>query len=245
MSGAQQPLHSDVEMIFSVAADGSMASGGSRGPMPADENNTTKFLKRHGFSTERYRVGVRYGSDRSYTEVERIDQSASTGDIICDALYTTLGDKTIVLPVADCIATVVYDPVTHMLGVLHLGRHSSVAGLIESFVIEVADNVGSDPRDWLVWMSPSLKQDSDRLDYFEPASTKEWQDFVDVRPDGIYLDTPGHNKARFIRAGVPEANIEVSPVDTYVDVSYFSNRAANQLTDSSRQGRMIVAVRLR
>lgn len=244
MPSARHYLHDDVEIIFSSAKNGSMAANGGRPSMPQHQTNTDKFLTKYSFPIDRYRVMVRYG-DNTYTDIERITADTAYGDIACDALYTTEPGRVITLPVADCVATVVYDPVAKMIAVLHLGRHSSVAGLIESFVIEVADNVGSDPRDWLVWMSPSLKQDSDRLDYFEPASTKEWQDFVDVRPDGIYLDTPGHNKARFIRAGVPEANIEVSPVDTYVDVSYFSNRAANQLTDSSRQGRMIVAVRLR
>lgn len=241
MFDSQQVLHDGVQIIFSTADDGSMAAGGGAKSDPQHQANADEFLVKYGFPTERYRVLVRYG-DNDYTDVERITSDTPYGDIACDALYTTEPGRVITLPVADCIATVVYDPVADMLGVLHLGRHSSVAGLIESFAIEVADNVGSDPRDWLVWMSPSLRQDNDRLEYFTPPDTDEWRDYIHQHSDGsVYIDTAGHNRARFERAGVEPANIAISPIDTYSDERFFSHRAANQLQNPARQGRMMVA----
>ena len=186
---------------------------------------------------------ITYGDDRSYTDVIRLDNSSGRQLINSDAVYTTNPNQVIVLPVADCIATVIYDQVTNMLGVLHLGRHSSVAGLIEAFVIEVSDVLGSDPRDWQVWMSPGLQKKHDRLDYFEPAGSDEWRDFVRRQPGGIHIDTVNHNRARFERAGVDPANIEISTVDTYDNEAYFSHRAyLDGRTDKS--GRMILAARI-
>lgn len=218
-----------------------MASGGGQPDTGPYSDNVDKFLLGNNFPLERSRVHVKYGDEQSYIKIERIDDASAGRDIMADALYTTEPGRVITLPVADCIATAVYDPVTSLLGVMHLGRHSSVAGLIEHFVLEVADNLGSDPRDWHVWMSPSLKKPSDRLDFFELSDTEEWKDYVDIDDTGIRIDTVGHNKARFMRAGVKGQNIIISPEDSYRDETYFSHRAAKELDDSSRQGRMLLA----
>lgn len=244
MFNTRQALHQDIDIIFSTVQDGSMAAGGGRPSSLEQQRNADKFLEEHGFGLERYRILVRYGEGRTYDQVVRVESATEAGDIVSDALYTTLPDVTITLSVADCVATVVYDPRTQMVGVLHLGRHSSVAGLIESFVIDVADNVGSDPRDWLVWMGPSLRQDNDRLDYFDPADIEEWRDYTRVGSDGkIHIDTVGHNVARFVRAGVSDKNIIISPLDTYSDRRFYSQRAYTEQDDPSRLGRMMVAVR--
>lgn len=240
---AYQDLHPDIQVIFSNANDGSMAAGGGGDPSQQHIENTKNFLTRHGFPTRRSNIFVTYADDRTYVDIARVDESNAGSEFKADALYTTMADTVITLPVADCIATAIYDPTTRMIGVLHLGRHSSVAGLIEHFVVEVADNVGSDPHDWRVWMSPSLKKSHDRLDYFVSADTEEWSGFVERKSDGIYIDTVGHNQAHFIRAGVRPENIIISPIDTCEDERYFSHRAANELSQPERQGRMMLAVR--
>ncbi len=237
------PLHSDIDIIFSDVNDGSMAAGGGAPSTSTHMKNADRFLSRHGFSNKRSRVLVEYTPERTYTDVRQLSDETIGQEVACDALYTTEPGRVITLPVADCVATVVYDPVTGMLGVLHLGRHSSVAGLIEAFIIEVADSLGSDPRDWLVWMSPSLKMVHDRLEFFEPIDSDEWSDFARRGKDGIYIDMVGHNQARFIRAGVELSNIVSSKSDTYSDDNYFSHRAYLD-SRSDKNGRMMVAAKI-
>lgn len=245
MSSIATGLHPDIKIIFSTVSDGSMSSGGGVPPNAKHVANVGKFLARHGFPDERTRVYVTYGDEASYTEVDRVTADTAGGNVICDALYTTEPGQVITLPVADCVATVVYDPVTCMLGVLHLGRHSSISGLIEAFAIEVADVLGSDPRDWYVWMSPSIRQQHDRLDYFRPPVIENWREHMSVGEDGkIHIDTIGHNTARFVRAGVEPSRIVVSPHDTYDDTRLYSQRAYTETGDASRLGRMMVAVRI-
>lgn len=231
-----------VHMAFSSAIDGSIAAGGGGSSLPEHEKNAEVFLQRYGFESRgRAKVFVTYLPDNTYTHVERATVETE-GSVKSDALFTTVRGKVIMLPVADCIATVVYDPVARMMGVLHLGRHSSVASLIEEFAIEVADTVGSDPCDWHVWMSPSLKPDHDVMDYFDPPRPEEWQGFMTTRDDGkIHIDIPGHNRERFERLGVISANIYVSPINTYTDERYYSHRAATELNQPDRQGRQMVA----
>lgn len=237
-------LPEGVRVVFSDASDGAMLSGGMNDTTPEQAANTVRFLEKHSLSTETYaKVGVLYEPDSTYTEVARVE-SGGSDTVLADALYTTVPGKTIILPVADCLGTVVYDPVVHCLGVLHLGRHSSVAGLIEAFTIELADREGSDPRDWWVWMSPGLKQASDALDYFDPAETDEWRDFVSRDVAGKYhIDMAGHNRSRFVRAGVRPERIIIAPEDTFTDPNYFSHRAALAAGKTSA-GRMLLAARL-
>ncbi len=175
MDDIVQQIHPDVEILFSTVSDGSIAAGGGAPSTPEHERNVERFLAAHDFGTVRTRVYVTYSQDNTYTEVVRVTDANVGQNVMCDALYTTEPGYVITLPVADCVATVVYDPATGMLGVLHLGRHASVAGLIESFVIDVADTLGSDPRDWYVWMSPSIRADHDRLDYFTPPWPDNWR----------------------------------------------------------------------
>ncbi len=240
-----KPVHdfaNGVRIAFSSAEDGSVAAGGGNPSRAEHEQNTDVFLKKYGFTPQgRAKVFVTYLPENTYTHIERVDETTS-GSIQSDALFTTEPGKLITLPVADCIATIVYDPVARMVGVLHLGRHASIAGLIEEFAVRVADEVGSDPRDWHVWMSPSLQVRSNALDYFEPPHPDHWQGFMKPDADGkIHIDIPGHNRSRFERLGVGRANIYVSPIDTYTDERYYSHRAATESGRPKRQGRMMVA----
>lgn len=236
---------SGIRVAFSSVEDGTIAAGAGAPAAPMHEQATQEFLHAYGFRpTSSARVFVTYLPENTYTHIERVDSHAS-GAIKSDALFTTVREKVITLPVADCVATVVFDPVEGMLGVLHLGRHSSVAGLIEEFAIRVSDELGSDPLNWHVWMSPSIQAASNGLDYFEPPHPDNWQGFMRVRSDGkIHIDIPGHNRSRFERLGVKQAHIYTSPVDTYTDDRYFSHRAATEGGQPGRQGRMMVAAAL-
>lgn len=232
-----------VAIFLSSRADGSMATGQGKPQTPQQLANVENFLSRSGLSSRRSAMQVTYAPGRSYTDIERIDASNAGVPVYADAIYTTDSNQVLVLPVADCVATVIYDPVTNLLGLLHLGRHSSVAGLIEAFVIDVADALGSDPRNWRVWMSPSLSVQNDKLAFFDPVNSQQWQGFVHQKNDGFYIDTAGHNRARFERAGVATGNITMPSSDTYADEKYFSHRAFldGQL---DKNGRMIVAAQL-
>jgi copper oxidase (laccase) domain-containing protein len=234
-----------LKIKFSSVEDGSIAAGGGKSSLAEHDERSVAFLVKHGFDPrDQARVFVTYLPENTYTHIERADQD-TIGSIKCDALFTTVVGKTITLPVADCAATVVHDPITRMIGVLHLGRHSSVAGLIEEFAIRVADELGSDPRDWHVWMSPSLQMANNALEYFDPPHPDKWQGFMKAGVDGkIRIDAPGHNRNCFERLGVAQGNISVSSIDTFTSDRYFSHRAAVEGGEPERQGRMMVAAAL-
>ncbi len=232
----------NVTIYFTDVSDGSVSAGAGSPPSQQHIENAMLFFEKHSLLYEkRTSFYGTYGPEHSYTDIVRADESLQGKRFTADAVFTTNINQPITLTVADCVATVIYDPITNMLGVLHLGRHASVAGLIEDFVIRVADELGSDPRNWHVWMSPSIQKDSNIMEYFDPPRTEEWTDWqYRDSNDQLHVDIPGHNQARFERAGVKRENIYVSPVDTYTEEQYYSHRAATELNRPDRQGRMMV-----
>ncbi len=237
-------LHPGIETVFTSVENGSIAAGGSKPDTDEFKQRREDIVAANFGSPDHVKLLIQYSDQMTYSSIERIERTGNY-EVICDAAYTTVPGIVIALPVADCSATLVYDPVTRMLGVLHLGRHSSVAGLIEHFIIEVADTLGSDPRDWCIWMSPSLKQPHDRMEYFTPLHPDEWTDFMKRQADGSTLiNVDGHNTQRFVRAGVQRDNITVAPQDTYTDTQYFSKRASDEQHDPTRNGRMMLAASL-
>ncbi len=230
-----------VKVIFSSVDDGSMATGGGKPSRSEHLNNRHILLTKHTFSSaESIVLSVRYSNDKDYKTIRRVFQSDLGSMVDCDGFYTTDTAVPLLLPVADCIATVVYDPTVHLLGVIHLGRHASLAGAIESFAAEVQHSLGSKPINWQVWMSPNLQQSSNMLDYFNPDKPEEWQDFIHTDTNKIAVDIPMHNKHRFELLGVLPQNIEISSIDTYTDERYYSHRAAVEQSQPERDGRMVV-----
>jgi len=143
-----------------------------------------------------------------------------------DVVYHVISGVGLSLPVADCIATVIYDPKRRALMLVHLGRHSTVAQLMSQAVQYFVER-GSQVKDLQIWMSPSITQKNYRMDYFDHTNDTNWRNFCRQTADGIYLDMQGFNRSLAVRAGVPANNIFISPIDTADDPNYFSHSAGD------------------
>ena len=146
--------------------------------------------------------------------------------IFADALYTEAAGVGLFLPVADCIATVIYGPKRRALMLAHLGRHSSVAQLMTRAIQYFVER-GSQAKDLQIWMSPSITQKNYRMDYFNHADDINWHNFCHQTADGIYLDMQGFNRSLAVQAGVPADNIFISPIDTADNPNYFSHSSGD------------------
>ena len=146
--------------------------------------------------------------------------------IFADALYTETAGIGLFLPVADCIATVIYDPKRRALMLAHLGRHSTVAQLMSRAVQHFVER-GSQAKDLQIWMSPSITQKNYCMEYFDHTSDTNWHNFCHQTADGIYLDMQGFNRSLAVQAGVPAGNIFISPIDTADNPNYFSHSSGD------------------
>lgn len=228
MIAADQPncFSSSVLVRFSSKDDGTMLNRNVDRHAAEVVKNRQRFCQLNHVSYDDmvYQI-IRYGNLETYdklVDVTELDTTKHTDGVAADGLFTDQPGVGLFLPVADCIATVVYDPKSHSLAVLHMGRHSTLSGLIERTAQRFI-RAGSSPEDMLVYMSPSAQFSSYKLQWFEAKNDLAWQDFYEVKNDEYYLDMQGYNKAQFMRQGVPAENIYISDVDTITNQHYFSH----------------------
>ena len=233
MIAADQPACFPPDLLVAVSSkdDGTMLNR-IRGRHVAEiVNNRRRFCDQIGVKYDDvvYHV-ISYDKAQTFDttiEVTETDTTRHNSEgIFADALYTEMAGVGLFLPVADCIATVIYDPKRRALMLAHLGRHSTVAQLMSRAVQHFVER-GSQAKDLQIWMSPSITQKNYRMDYFNHANDTNWHNFCRQTADGIYLDMQGFNRSLAIRAGVPGDNIFISPIDTADDPNYFSHSAGD------------------
>lgn len=232
MIANDQPTCFDDFLIVRVSSkdDGTMLDRAMGVHDGVTVSNRTKFTDAGGiaYGDVAYQRII-YDESRTYALIAEVDSGSTTkftSEVVADALYTTTRGIGLFLPVADCVATVIYDPVRGALALAHLGRHSSYAKLAGKVARRFIGD-GSDTADIIVWMSPHAGKDSYRLDWFDREDDPDWSGFWLQKADGAYLDLAGFNRNLFAREGVVEKNIHVSSVDTMQDARYFSHAAGD------------------
>lgn len=232
MIASDQPRNfpAGMEVYLSSKDDGSMLDRSQSIHAPEVVARRRKFCETQSIDYDDvvYQEIV-YGDEQSYenlVEVGSEHATRTTPGIQADALFTSKTRLGLLLPIADCVATVVYDPNKRLLALLHLGRHSTLTRLVAK-TVNYFIKQGANPSELLVWMSPSAKRDTYKLEWFDHLNDPAWQRFCEKRSDGIYIDLPGYNQQQFISAGILPEHITISPVDTTNNPNYFSHRAGD------------------
>lgn len=222
-------MNKNVSISFSAQVDGSMSKAVNEAER---DENRRKFLAKQGIITERTMlVRLQYEGDdyrRYYTigKNEAGDGIVRLSSLVSDALFTREENLALLLPVADCIGAVIYDPVHEVLGLAHLGRHNLLQHGGTEAIRYMQTEFGTSPTDVQVWLSPAAGQANYPLYDFEHRGMHE----VAV--------------AQLLEAGVSRDNIETDARDTTTDQALFSHSEflkGNRSTD----GRQAVLVRLR
>lgn len=241
MHAIDQPTTLPSELIVAVSSreDGTMLdrSLGDR-HAPAIVAHREAFCSAAGidYAACVYQI-ISYTPEATYDSIVEVTSPNDEG-VVADVLYTEWPGVGLFLPIADCVGTILYDPTRKALALAHLGRHASLADTITK-TVEYFVQKGSNPRDLIVWMAPSVKQSSYRMEYFDKADDPQWKPYCQKLDDGFYIDLQGYNRARAIAAGVAPENITISPVDTATDAHYFSH------SQGDHQGRFAVVAMIR
>lgn len=228
MIRADQPTYFPDQVLVRVSSrqDGTVLDRAVGVHDPDVVTNRTQFCSSQGvcYGDVVYQRIV-YNEHELYdriVEVGAADTCRHVDEVRADALITDAQDVGMLLPVADCVATVLYDTNDERLALAHLGRHSTVANLMPKVLARMAE-LGSRMQDITIWMAPSVHQEHYRMEYFDRSGDEQWRDHCEQKDGGFYLDLSGYNRARAIEAGVPGERIHISPIDTAVDPHYFSH----------------------
>ena len=223
MITADQPtiFPDNVHIIVSSVGDGSMKDGADLLTPDAIQNREV-FLTDHGMDPAKAAVFYADFSTDDFCRYGLAKQGLMPG---FDGVSTHQINQPILLPLADCVGTVLYDPAHHAVMLAHLGRHSTEQQGGTKVVAYMATTYGSHPADLLVWLGPS----PNGTDY--PLHAFDGRSFTEVLTEQL------------LSAGVSRDHIEISQVDTSTNPHYFSHSQylkGQQTID----GRYAVAVQL-
>lgn len=199
-----------VAVFISTVDDGNMLIPDDRSNQTIAQNRAT-FLQKHDIDiAASTRVNITYDTKDfcRYLEVSHKDQGLGMIDDdaqSADALITTLPDHALLLPLADCVGTVLYDSKHHVLMLSHLGRHSVEQQGGQKSVAYLQDHYRSDPADILVWLTPAPGKEKYPMWAFDNRSIKS-----------VVLE-------QLTSSGVLIENITDNTADTTKDTRYFSH----------------------
>lgn len=224
-----------------LVATSSAADGAIRHPSldPLAAGNIRRWCAQLAVPLEQT-VGLRitYGDARTYTDIVELEAplvaegaAANEGWIAADAFVTRTPGVAMIVPVADCNAVVYVDPVKNVMALAHIGWHSTVRNLASGVVRYMVQHYGCDPRDILVYNSPSIRAGSYRFTFLEPTDITQWhaEPYATRQPDGTYaIDLVAYNHDQWVSAGVLPEHIEVVDVDTATSDTYPSHFAGQK-----------------
>lgn len=151
-----------------------------------------------------------------------------------DGLITNVSGICLVTFYADCVPLFFVDPVKKAIGLSHSGWRGTVGKIGKKTVEKMQKEYGSNPKDILVAIGPSICQDcyevsEDVIDEFKRAFVKEyWKDLFYQKENGKYqLNLWKANEYIFLESGIEKKNIAVTNICTCCNSEIlFSHRAS-------------------
>jgi len=194
---------------ISTLSDGSMLNRENKSD-PEVIRNRENFLATHSITrnqTVRLRVHFETKDFCRYRTVstQHAGQGMVDDNIVpADALITTDKNLALLLPVADCIGAVIYDPDHEVLALAHFGRHSLEQKGAEKIIKHLHDEYSSQAENLKIWMTPAAGKNVYPI----------WK-----------LGGKGMKEAAFEQlasAGIQKSQIIDNPAETTSDPRYFS-----------------------
>jgi len=218
---------------------------GGVSPAPWDSLN---FSVRRGDDPDNVRQNHRllaeavgYNSDRLVvceqvhgTGIAKVDATAAGSRApACDGLVSDVVGLPLGLVFGDCVPVIVYDPVRHVLGMVHAGWKGTVNGAAAALVWAMQAGYDSNPADLRAAIGPSIGPESyevgSEVHDMALARMHNGADFFTF-PAGPernpHLDLWRANAAQLQEAGLPPQQIEIAGIDTATHTNdFFSHRA--------------------
>ncbi len=153
-----------------------------------------------------------------------------------DALITYLPGVAIGVRTADCVPILLYDPGKRVIAAIHSGWKGTVQMISRKVIGIMEDRYGTKPSDLQAAIGPCIGPKSFQVGEEVAAVFKDagfpmdriWQ-FMGPKgkkpmEGGHHINLPEACRWILLETGVPEENIHVSSIDTYLDPSFFSAR---------------------
>ncbi|MFH1749946.1 MAG: polyphenol oxidase family protein [bacterium] len=143
---------------------------------------------------------------------------------VADCLITKEKNLFLFLLTADCLPIIFFDPSKKTLALAHLGWKNTDTKFCQN-IIKKLKKLGSDPKNIIVGIGPGIHKES----YIKGRDIPKWKKFVrKVDEKKFQINLIGYNKQQLLDSGVPETNIEISPINTVKSKNFFSHYYAKK-----------------
>ena len=176
--------------------------------------------------------------DETFLRLSAVERKARLEGV--DALMTDVANVCIGVSTADCIPVLLFDKVHHAACAIHAGWRGTVKRIVEKAVETMTVVYGSRSADIMAQIGPGIHLESFEVgdEVYEAFANEGFvmetiskrypkSDFTanSSMTQKWHIDLPECNRQQLLASGVPQSQIEVSPVDTYVQSdTYFSAR---------------------
>ena len=150
---------------------------------------------------------VLYAHQTHGANVQRISVKNAEKIPAADALFTTERDIGLAVTHADCQAAIFYDPVHEAVAVAHAGWRGSVQDVYGRLVAAMQRDLGTQPHNLLVCISPSLGPDHAEYKNYKQEFPEDFWSFQ-TKPN--YFDFWAISKKQLSGCGILDKNIEIS-----------------------------------
>lgn len=148
-------------------------------------------------------------------------------DLKADAMVTDLPGVVLTILTADCVPILLYDPIHQAIGAVHAGWRGTQQEISRKTIETMSRLYGTRAADLIVGIGPAIggccyEVGEEVADHFT-----DYPEALSQKGNGKYLlDTKQVNAQQLIDLGIPEAQIEISPVCTMCEHErFFSYRA--------------------
>ncbi len=129
-----------------------------------------------------------------------------------DAIITDVPDCPIIVLTADCVPIIIFDPVKHVVGVVHAGRLGTQKQILTKTIEALSREYRSNPKDLIVGMGPAIRGCCYEVD--EPCvlpflkENSLYPEFIFKKSKKkFFLDLPEANRLEALEGGVLMENI--------------------------------------
>lgn len=230
-------LQNHPEIIYEVSTTDNGNMSFFRGDPKEALKNRRKFLNKNKIDIAKIvTVGLVHGTKVIRVGKKDIGQGASPEATLAEAdgMITNEPGVVLFLMTADCLPIAIFDPQKKAVGLFHAGRVGLYKGMTEQAIQSMVNNFGSNPKDLLVTIGPSIgpccytiifsqkhKQHANFVDY---STNAEWKPFSKIEQNKITFNLWGYTKQKLHKLGIIPENIQNLKECTYCNSKYFSHR---------------------
>ena len=190
------------------------------------ENRARSFAALQRPFSSLFDVWQVHSADVIYAEAPR---PTDVGPHQADIILTDKADVTLYMRFADCVPILLFDQLKSVVGIAHAGWLGTVRGTSTAAVRAMMERYGSQPRDILAAIGPSIGLDHyevgpDVISQVEQSFGMNAKSLIELRDGRTYLDLWAANRSQLKNSGVEQ--IEVAGLCTACHLDdWFSHRA--------------------